>query len=124
MTSPPEGIEFYQFYIKYEGHFWEVVKAKRNTKIYRRIKGADPAIQFPKNLPSIYSLENSKTKEPQGLKPYPAEDATRKLNGPNGSRKSGGFGPISQADEESSPSRNVREAREAIAELYEEEELS
>ncbi len=70
---------------KYTGKLWEVIKAERNAKIYRRL--IDPA-QFSCFPTSYIYPENRKTQEPQGLDTSQPESAIGKLNGPNGLEKS------------------------------------
>ena len=87
---------------KYEGCYWEVVRAERNMKIYKRVEGADPAIQFPKNLPYIYSPGNSETQGAQGLEGYQTHEIdqeTRKLNGDKGSSDPEGGKELNNNDE-------------------------
>ncbi len=71
---------------KYTGKLWEVIKAEKNAKIYRRL--IDPA-QFSCFPTSYIYPENRKTQEPQGLDASQPESAIGKLNGPNGLGKSG-----------------------------------
>ena len=73
---------------KYEGKLWSVVRARGNTKIYRRL--VDPS-QFSENPTYIYiGSENRKTLEPQGFEASPPEGTIGKLNGDKGSSDSGG----------------------------------
>ena len=70
---------------KYSGKLWEVAKAEKNAKVYRRL--VDPA-QFSCFPTSYIYPENRKTQEPQGLDTSQPESAIGKLNGPNGLEKS------------------------------------
>ncbi|GEM_PF-6066119 len=69
---------------KYTGKLWEVIKAEKNAKIYRRL--VDPG-QFSCFPTSYIYPENRETQEPQGLDAFPPESTIGKLNGSNGLEK-------------------------------------
>ncbi len=70
---------------KYEGRFWEVIRADNNAKVYKRLIVPTEVDSLFAGLPThIYREENRQTQESQGLENNSGVEVAGKPNGDNG----------------------------------------